>query len=40
MFRANVNRLFRRTWCMTKNREALADHLAMYVAFHNLKLTD
>jgi transposase-like protein len=40
MYRANINRLFRRTWCMTKKRDALADHLAMYVAFHNLRLTD
>ena len=39
MLRANLNRLFRRTWCMTKKRDALADHIAMYVAFHNEVLT-
>lgn len=40
MLRANLNRLFRRTWCMTKKRDALSDHIAMYVAFHNRVLTD
>jgi hypothetical protein len=39
MLRANMNRLFRRTWCTTKNREALLDHLAIYVNFHNRVLT-
>lgn len=39
MFRANVNRLFRRTWCTTKKPSALADHLALYVNFHNGVLT-
>ena len=38
MFRANVNRLIRRTWCTTKKRERLADHLTLYMAHHNLKL--
>ena len=35
MLRANVNRLFRRTWCTTKNREALLDHLWIFVMYHN-----
>lgn len=35
MLRANVNRLFRRTWCTTKKRERLAAHLALYAHFHN-----
>jgi hypothetical protein len=34
MFRANVNRLFRRTWCTTKKRESLAAHLALYAIHH------
>ena len=38
MFRANVNRLIRRTWCTTKKRERLADHLTLYMAHHNLTL--
>ncbi len=38
MLRANVNRLFRRTWCTTKKRERLADHIAIYVEYHNSKL--
>lgn len=39
MLRANVNRLFRRTWCTTKKLEALVDHLWLYVAYHNTELT-
>jgi len=35
MLRANVNRLIRRTWCTTKKRERLKDHLDIYVQFHN-----
>lgn len=34
-FRANVNRLFRRTWCTTKKAECLRQHLAVFVEFHN-----
>ncbi|RYZ70379.1 MAG: transposase [Proteobacteria bacterium] len=40
MLRANLNRLFRRTWCTTKKREGLIDHLALYVDFHNRVLTE
>ncbi len=39
MFRANLNRLFRRTWCTTKTKQGLIDHLSIYVAFHNQVLT-
>ena len=35
MLRANVNRLIRKTWCTTKKRERLKDHLDIYVHFHN-----
>jgi hypothetical protein len=35
MIRANVNRLFRRTWCTTKKKERLQDHLDLYMNFHN-----
>lgn len=33
--RANVNRLFRRTWCTSKRDDRLQDHLDIYVWFHN-----
>jgi len=39
MLRANLNRLFRKTWCTTKNRQGLIDHLALYVVYHNKILT-
>lgn len=39
MLRANINRLFRRTWCTTKKIENLGAHLAIYMAFHNTILT-
>jgi hypothetical protein len=35
MLRANINRLFRRTWCTTKKPERLAAHIALYAAYHN-----
>ncbi len=35
MLRANLNRLFRRTWCTTKNQQGLRDHLAIYTRYHN-----
>ncbi len=35
MLRAHLNRLFRRTWCTTKKRQYLADHIALYVSYHN-----
>ncbi len=39
MLRANLNRLFRRTWCTTKTIQGLINHLTIYVAFHNRRLT-
>ena len=39
MLRANLNRLFRRTWCTTKTIQGLEDHLALYVSYHNRVLT-
>lgn len=38
MLRANINRLFRRTWCTTKKPARLKDHLMIYAHFHNEKL--
>ena len=35
MLRANINRLFRRTWCTTKKMARLEQHLAVYMDFHN-----
>lgn len=33
--RANISRLVRKTWATTKRAERLADHIAIYVLFHN-----
>jgi transposase-like protein len=38
MLRANINRLFRRTWCTTKKPERLALHIALYSVYHNQTL--
>lgn len=38
MLRANISRLFRRTWNTTKKPERLAQHLAVYADFHNSSL--
>lgn len=35
MLRANINRLFRKTWCTTKTPQRLVDHLELYVNYHN-----
>lgn len=35
MLRDNMNRLTRKTWSTTKNRDRLADHLAIYANYHN-----
>jgi hypothetical protein len=35
MLRANINRLFRRTWCTTKRPDMLKNHLDIYLHFHN-----
>ena len=39
MLRANLNRLFRKTWCTTKTLRGLVDHLSLYVRFHNQRIT-
>jgi hypothetical protein len=39
MIRANVSRLFRKTWNTTKRRDRLRAHLAVYADFHNFELT-
>jgi transposase-like protein len=38
MLRANINRLFRKTWCTTKKAECLVYHIALYALYHNLVL--
>jgi hypothetical protein len=38
MLRANMNRLFRKTWCTTKSPKNSDLHLAMYSVFHNKRL--
>ena len=38
MFRANVNRLFRKTWCTTKRPDRLRAHLMIYAHYHNSEL--
>lgn len=39
MLRANINRLFRKTWCTTKRADRLSAHLAIYVMSHNRRLS-
>ena len=39
MLRANISRLIRKSWCTTKKRSALNDHLAVYAWVHNSTLT-
>lgn len=38
MMRANVNRLFRRTWNTTKRPDRLEAHLYLYAVYHNVDL--
>lgn len=40
MFRANMNRLFRRTWNTTKKIHGLQAHLWIYIHFHNAQLVE
>jgi transposase-like protein len=40
MLRANINRLFRRTWNTTKKAICLSYHIAIYIFFHNFRLLD
>lgn len=35
MFRANINRLFRRTWCTSKRLDRLQDHIDLYIHYQN-----
>jgi len=35
MIRANINRLFRKTWCTTKCLDRLQAHLNLFADFHN-----
>ena len=35
MFRANINRLIRKTWCTTKRPDRLRCHISLYVMWHN-----
>jgi hypothetical protein len=39
MCRANINRLFRKTWCTTKKIDGLIHHLSLYAVIHNQCLT-
>lgn len=39
MLRANINRLFRRTWCTTKRPDRLCAHIALYAMSHNRRLS-
>jgi hypothetical protein len=38
MLRDNMNRLARKTWCTTKTRIGLIQHLELYVQYHNENL--
>jgi hypothetical protein len=38
--RADINRLFRRTWCTTKRADRLYAHLILYANFHNNYLSE
>jgi hypothetical protein len=35
MLRANINRLVRKTWCTTKDRQRLQDHIEIFRYFYN-----
>lgn len=38
MFRGNINRLIRKTWCTSKSIEMLKNHIDIYIEFHNTVL--
>lgn len=40
MLRANINRLFRRSWCTTKDPKELKKHLDIYSYFHNKEILE
>lgn len=37
MFRGNINRLIRKTWCTTKNVEMLQKHIDIFIAYYNFE---
>ena len=38
ILRANINRLIRKTWCTTKDKYRLKDHLDIFICFYNERL--
>lgn len=40
VLRANVNRLIRKTWCTTKDKDRLKDHLDVFMYFYNHRLLE
>jgi len=40
MFRANINRLFRRTWCTTKSVEQLQNHVDIFIEYFNEMISE
>ncbi len=40
MLRANINRLFRKTWCSTKKPDRLRAHLLLYAHSHNQRILE
>ena len=40
MLRANINRLFRKTWCTTKRADRLKAHLFLYADKHNQRILE
>ena len=37
MLRANINRLFRRTWCTSKSLQHTQDHIDIFIDYYNEK---
>lgn len=38
MLRANINRLIRKTWCTTKKRVMLKNHLDIFLNYYNTEI--
>jgi len=38
MLRANINRLFRKTWCTSKKQDRLQCHVELFISFYNQSL--
>jgi hypothetical protein len=38
MFRANINRLIRKTWCSTKDPKRLQAHIDLFIHYYNSKI--